>query len=75
MNNGLSRRNTSCIKGVRWSKTCNNWYVYIGYKGKMINLGNYSSLFDAIQVRLKAETELYKEYASPQLDMFEPAFN
>jgi hypothetical protein len=45
----------------------------------MINLGNYSSLFDAIQVRLKAETELYKEYVSPQLDMarinFEPAFN
>ncbi len=56
----------STIKGVRFSEQHKKWQAYIGFKGKLINLGCYDSLNNAIHARKKAE----KKYFKPILEKY-----
>jgi hypothetical protein len=59
----IRKDNTSSVKGVIWYKNTKKWSARITYKNKRISLGHFSKLSQAINARLKAEVEFYKEYA------------
>ena len=50
--------NTSGYKGISWDKETNSWAVYLSKSCKMIHLGRFKDLFEAINARKKGE-ELY----------------
>jgi hypothetical protein len=54
-NRGGSSNNTSGHTGVSYFKHCNRYMAYIGNKGKIINLGYYKDINEAISVRREAE--------------------
>ena len=54
-NQKLSSNNTSGHIGVCWIKDANKWRAAIGVDGKLIYLGNYARIEDAIAVRKQAE--------------------
>ncbi|RXZ77224.1 HNH endonuclease [Paenibacillaceae bacterium] len=56
--------NKSGHKGVAWLDKRNKWRAYIGWQGKNINLGYFSTLEEAIAARVKAE----EEYHNPLID-------
>ena len=60
--------NTSGHKGVSWDKSRNKWYAYITVNYKLINLGRFSILEDAIEARKKAEIKYFGEYRSREDD-------
>lgn len=62
--------NTSGYKGVTWDKTQNKWKAQIVFKNKVIYLGRFENIEDAVEARLKAENELYQPY----LDAFKKNF-
>ena len=62
MNQGLSKSNTSGVRGVCFNKRNNKWRAYISINYKRIELGNYESKEEAIKVRLKAEQEYFGEF-------------
>ena len=66
MNKGAQKRNTSGHKGVSWDKSRNKWYTYITVNYKLINLGRFSILEDAIEARKKAEIKYFGEYRSKE---------
>lgn len=55
---GLSKNNTSGIKGVYWSTKRQKWEARLGFKGEVYNLGAYDKIEDAAKARKEAE-ELY----------------
>lgn len=55
-----SKRSTSGIKGVYWSKTKNKWRAAIKCQGINHELGFFSNINDAIAARLRAEEEYFK---------------
>lgn len=57
-NTGKSKRNTSGIVGVCWSKIRNKWIAHIKINNKAFNLGGYSNFWDAVEARLSKEIEL-----------------
>lgn len=59
----LSKANTSGYKGVRYSETRNKWITQIMYQRKCYNLGYYTDINDAIQVRKEAEKHMYDDFA------------
>jgi len=63
MNQNISSKNTSGFKGVSWSERDNLWHSYIGVNKKRVNLGWFKIKNDAINARLQAEFEYYKEYS------------
>lgn len=60
INRKMSTNNKSGHKGIfrRYGK----WQANIGYQGKKIVLGSYETKEEAIEVRLKAERELFGEF-------------
>lgn len=66
MNRGLQSNNTNRITGVSWSSSRNKWESYIKINGKKKKLGRFDKKEDAIEARLKAEKELFKEFAPQQ---------
>ena len=68
MNKGHQKRNTSGHKGVSWDKSRNKWYAYITVNYKLINLGRFNILEDAIKARKKAEIKYFGEYRSKEDD-------
>lgn len=50
-------RNDSGVVGVTWAKKERNWRASININGKVVNLGHFSNLNDAISVRKAAELE------------------
>lgn len=60
LNTTLSRNNTSGYKGVSFSKATNKWQAYIWINRKMINLGFYQNIDDAIKARMEAEEKYHK---------------
>lgn len=62
MNKVISRNNTSKYKGISWHKTKSKWIAQIGVEGKLIYLGIFSDLQDAIRVRQDAEVKYFGEY-------------
>ena len=62
MNKGLRSDNTSGITGVCWNRRNSKWKAYICVNGKQINLGHYTILENAVQVRKDAEKKYFGEY-------------
>ena len=65
-NCSLSKRNTSGHKGVMWYKRHNTWAASIRVNRKLIHLGYFKDIQNAIDARLKAEQQYFGEFA-PQL--------
>jgi hypothetical protein len=58
-NSGLRPTNSSGVIGVSKTKK-DQWYAQICYQGKVINLGRYDLLEDAIKARKEGE-EIYRD--------------
>ena len=54
-----SKNNTSGVRGVSFNKTEGKWTAYIGFQRKLIYLGRYSKMEDAIAARKDAEEKIY----------------
>jgi len=63
MNAAIRSDNRSGVKGVSWSKKEMRWYAYINKNKKMISLGRYESLEDAIVARLNGEKIYHGDFA------------
>lgn len=62
-NQGLSKHNTSGLKGVSWYKKTSKWRAYIEVDGKRISLGLYFTKKEAADAYDKAALEYYGEFA------------
>lgn len=69
-NKSLQSNNTSKIAGVQWYADRQKWMASLTYKKQYHYLGTYVNKEDAIRARLKAEKEIFGEYA-PQKHLFE----
>lgn len=47
LNTGMSRNNTSGVKGVSWSKKKNKWHAQLSTKGKRFHLGYFENKDEA----------------------------
>jgi hypothetical protein len=56
-------RNTSGTTGVSFHKETNKWVAYIQVNKKMMYLGEYKEIKDAIDVRKNAEKTYFKQWA------------
>jgi hypothetical protein len=72
INHGLRKDNASGVSGVQYRKDrkSRNWSADIQCKRKRRHLGYYNTFEEAVIARLKAEKELFGEYA-PQQHLFE----
>lgn len=59
INTKLSKNNTSGYTGVSFIKNCQKWLAYIWIDRKMINLGYYKDINDAIQARKDGEEKYH----------------
>ena len=62
-NKGLSRHNTSGMKGVRWNKYMRRWHAQIEINGKGRSLGGYNTAEAAQAAYMAAAREHYGEFA------------
>ena len=49
-------------KGISYRKDCNKYRAYIGINNKRINLGQFSTLEEAVRIRLEAEEKYFGDY-------------
>jgi hypothetical protein len=63
MNRGLRSNNTSGHRGVSWSKRSQKWVVHIGLGGKIMHLGLFDTIEEAIAVRAEASQRLHGAFA------------
>lgn len=64
-NKGLRLNNTSGHRGVSWDKPRKKWVVYIGVKRKIIHIGRFYDLGDAVAARKNAEARYWLKLARP----------
>lgn len=69
-NRSISSINTSGVTGVTYKESEEIWIARIGFQGKRLFLACSKNKTIAIKARLKAEKELYGEFA-PQKHLFE----
>jgi len=62
-NHKVSKSNNSGKTGVHFRKDTNKYTSYIMVDNKMIYLGCYKNIEDAINIRLKAEKKYFGEFA------------
>lgn len=55
MNRKRDKRNGTGVTGVSWCKTSKKWRADIGENGKLIRLGRFDTLLDAVAARKTAE--------------------
>lgn len=60
LNEKMRTNNSSGAKGVSWDKEYEKWVAYIGFKNKLIKLGRFENLEDAIKARKEAEEKYFK---------------
>jgi len=60
-NSKIQSNNTSGYRGICWHKEVEKWIVRITVNWKRINLGYYSDLQEAIEVRRAAELKYFGE--------------
>jgi hypothetical protein len=58
-NHDIAVNNHSGVTGVSWNKKGNTWIVYLGRQ----YLGQYTKFEDAVNVRKRAETKYFGEFA------------
>lgn len=63
-NTGLSRRNTSGYKGVRWRQNCQKWEASLRANQKLHGLGHWGTSEEAARAYDKAALEFFGEFAS-----------
>ena len=56
-NTGLSKANTSGVKGVSFLKGRNKWRASINLEGKKVNLGTFNTLQEAVTARQVGEKQ------------------
>ena len=70
INHAVRSDNTSGTTGVHWSKKRKKWYAEISIKkGKVLNLGFFNNIDDAIQARKEAEGKYYGEWSPLEREM------
>jgi len=75
VNKSLQPYNTSGVTGVSRAKSKGypnyiKWQAFIGNEGKIYNLGRYDTFEEAVIARLRAEKEIFGEFA-PQKHLYE----
>lgn len=67
---GPNKNSTSGVKGVYWSERDGAWIAKIGFRGRTITLGRFSTIDAAKRARQEAEEKYYKpviaEYESEE---------
>jgi hypothetical protein len=58
-NRDKNKNNTSGYKGVTWVKGRNRWLAHIKVNFKLVNLGRFININDAIKARKEAERTLW----------------
>lgn len=71
INSSISKRNTSGIIGVFFSKEKHKWAAALKVNGENKNLGRYKNKEDAIVARLKGELKYFGKEFAPQRHLFE----
>lgn len=67
-NTGISKNNTSGHKGVRRSsRSRGTWEAYISNDGRILHLGTFIRIEDAIKAREEAEIKYYGDFARLEL--------
>ena len=61
-NLGLSKANTSGVKGVSFERYTQKWKATIRVDGKSISIGRFNSIEDACNARKLAEQHYFKEW-------------
>jgi hypothetical protein len=61
-NLGLSKANTSGVKGVSFEKYTGRWKATIRVDGKSISIGRFDSIENAVTARKLAEQQYFKEW-------------
>ena len=61
-NRNLSKNSSSGYMGVNWDKFNNKWLSRIKINDKLLNLGRFSDIKDAIKTREKAEKIYFGEF-------------
>jgi hypothetical protein len=61
-NLGLSKANISGVKGVSFEKYTNRWKASIRVNGKMISIGRFDKIENAIEARKIAEKKYFQEW-------------
>jgi len=61
INRGLSRNNTSGVKGVTWNESYGKWVAQIGVNYSCVVLGYYDDWFEAVCSRKSGELKYFKE--------------
>lgn len=62
MNRNKPKQNTSGVRGVYWHKNKKQWQANIQVDNKLLYLGIFDKKEDAIDARLKAEKQYFKQY-------------
>ena len=62
MNRNISSKNTSGFKGVFLKKETNKWCAQIRINGKLMHLGLFDKIEDAVIARVEKSEELFGEY-------------
>lgn len=62
-NRGIGRSNSSGVVGVSWRPARRKWQVQIGYRGRLLFLGEFKNFGDAVRVRVEAELKYYGDFA------------
>lgn len=58
-NAGLSKANTSGVRGVSWNNERQKWFAYIRVDHHLIGLGSYKNFEDAVQARKLGEEKYW----------------
>ena len=64
MNKRISKTNTSGYKGVGWNKRYKKWCASITVNKKVIRIGSYNNLEEAVQARQAKAKELFGEFVN-----------
>lgn len=62
-NKRIYKNNTSGHKGIVWDKANNKWFARVVHCSKVINIGRFQSIGEAISERNKKILELHGEFA------------
>lgn len=61
-NAGISTRNTSGQKGVRWDKDAKKWRVQFNYNGKTIKVGDFADYDFAVKLYRNYVSKYHKQF-------------
>lgn len=62
-NLGVSKRNVSGTKGVSWVAARNKWLARLKVEGRVVHLGEFDLLSDAVAARKAGERAHHQEFA------------